>query len=305
MDISIIIPTKNRNTILKKTVEHVCEAVKDVEAEIIIVNDSKINKVEIDKQNNNIYFFDNPGNGVSSARNFGASVAKAELLLFLDDDMLIFEENIKTVLMLHNRFPGIVFNLNSTYPPELLKQCQKLQFGRYLIRYGFTSLRGWGGGEQWKEWNDAEMFEVDTLAAFFLPISKSIFNKIGGFDERILFPAEDYDFSVKLKNNNMGLYIYPKSIIHHNEADRIDIKSWLERKKVGGHGHKVAVKFGYNEFKKPYSCIKVVVHKLIFKVRNIMFIILNLIPNIKLLDFIYFRIVNRLLGAYIYTGYTE
>ncbi len=304
--ISVIIPTKDRNSILRHTVKQGLKALEKIEADIIIVNDSKTNKIDIGEiHRNNVHIFDNPKSGVSAARNFGASVAKADLLIFLDDDMLIFKENIETTLALHRRFPGISFNLNWTYPPDLLNQCQKLQFGRYLIKHGFTSLRGWGGGERWKEWDDVEMFEVDALTAQFLTISKSAFNAVGGFDEKIPFPVEDYDFSVRLKNIGIKLFIYPKSTVYHNEADKINVKSWLERKKIGARGHKFALQFRYQKFYKKYSYLKVLLHKYFWKKKNLCISVLEIIPNIKLFDFIYFIIINRLLGAFIFKGYTE
>ena len=83
--ISIIIPTKDRETIFEKTLYSALKAVEGYDIEIIVVNDSKEHKVLLKDKYPNVIVVDNPKEGVASARNLGARIAKSDLLLFFDD----------------------------------------------------------------------------------------------------------------------------------------------------------------------------------------------------------------------------
>ena len=93
--LSIIIPTKDRTEILKLTLQKAIEAIEGFEIEIIVVNDGNeiIQKIE----NPKIQYHNNPKKGVTTARNYGASLAQSDLLLFLDDDMWITKETINGI----------------------------------------------------------------------------------------------------------------------------------------------------------------------------------------------------------------
>ena len=68
MQLSIIIPTKDRGDIFYKTLSCAVEATVHIQAEIIIVNDSRTGRPDVRKFSNmNIKLLDNPKAGVASA----------------------------------------------------------------------------------------------------------------------------------------------------------------------------------------------------------------------------------------------
>ena len=90
MDISIIIPTYNRNNLLYKHLAIAFQELSGLSYEILVINDSKTNIVNIPQDwQSAISVYNNPKQGVASARNYGASLAKSDNLLFVDDDMII------------------------------------------------------------------------------------------------------------------------------------------------------------------------------------------------------------------------
>ena len=91
--VSVIIPTKERESILFDTLARLAGALNGVVAEVIVINDSKTSNLVLLKDFDFAIVVDNPGQGVASARNFGASLAKSDLLWFIDDDMWI-EKNL-------------------------------------------------------------------------------------------------------------------------------------------------------------------------------------------------------------------
>jgi glycosyltransferase involved in cell wall biosynthesis len=301
--LSIIIPTKDRNDIFFKTLKNAYSAIADIDAEIIVINDSRTNTIEVDAlYQSKVIVYRNPKRGVASARNLGAAKAKANLLLFLDDDMLISQQNIQTTLKLHQAYNNCCINLNWIYPPHLTEKIVHTQFGRYLIHYGFTSLKGWNKGEFWS--ND-HLFKTSGITSQYLSMEKKIFDEMGGYSEN--FPHagfEDFEFAQRLKQKDINFYIYPLSMVHHNEEDRLQVKPWLQRKKRGGETRRVAVEMGFNYIAIRYSSFKTFILSSIVFFKSIIMVGISILPNVKLLDGVYFKLVNILLAAAIFEGYT-
>jgi GT2 family glycosyltransferase len=302
--LSVIIPTCNRDLLLNETLQNLFSALSNIDAEIIVVNDSKTQKPIISFSFNNIYLLNNPKNGAASARNFGARHAQGKYLLFLDDDMILLPQSIPKLISLAKEHSYSCFNLNWTMYPPLLEKISPTLFGKYLIHYGFTSLQGWyGTKEQWQENN---LIKVSSIASYALWIEKEIFWKIGGYAEDIPFAGfEDYILSENLRKNNVNMYVYTTILAYHNEADRVDLLSFLERKKRGGATRAAAVKLEYKELDLNHSLLKRFVY-LIFYYLNLKILFLffaKILEKQNRFERIYFRIVNILLGIYHFEGY--
>ncbi|MBK5284705.1 MAG: glycosyltransferase [Bacteroidia bacterium] len=303
MLISIIIPTKERETIFFLTLESICSAAKNIDAEIIVVNDSKNTSLKIPLSYHKVRLFDNPKSGVASARNLGASAAQAETLLFIDDDILVDEENLITAIKLIDKYPCSTINLNWTYPEYLQEKIKITSFGRYLIKKGFTSLKGWNNAANW---NDESIFESNGITSQFLVIRKNDFLKINGYNENFPFAGfEDYDFSKRLKKSGVKTYIYPLSMVFHNEEDRIKPRPWLQRNMRGGVSRRKAVEQGYPDLNIIQSRLKYLAYLIMVKCKPILFFLESIIPNHSVFDIIYFRLINLLLGTSIFEGYNK
>jgi glycosyltransferase involved in cell wall biosynthesis len=299
VELSVIIPTKDRDDVFSRTLQSVCEALRDVAAEVIVVNDSKTRTVVPDPAYaSHVTVLNNPKSGVASARNLGAAHARGRLLLFLDDDMLVSRENIQATLQLHRLYANCCINLNWIYPPELTSTIQKEPFGRYLIHYGFTSLEGWNRGASW----DANgLFPTEGITSQYLSMERAVFVASGGYTEG--FPHagfEDFDFAKKLKKEAVDFYIYPLSIAYHNETDRLNLPAWLARKERGGETRRVAVAMGHQELALHYGTFKKAALHGIAWFAPCLPLVLKLAP-----DALYFRIINILLATAIYKGYTK
>ena len=300
--LSIIIPTKDRGNIFSKTLQATYVATETINSEIIIINDSKIKPLLIDSiYNDKVRLINNPKSGVASARNLGVKESKYEHLLFLDDDIIISKENIHELISLSSVYKHAAINFNWEYPPDLMKKIERTQFGRYLINIGYTSLKGWNKG---LKWDDTKLFEADLIASYFLYINKSDFDLIGGYNES--FPhagAEDYEFAIRLKKAGIKGLCYPLSMVLHNEEDRTEVLPWLERKERSAETRKIAVLLGHERVAINSSAGKIRFIKGIYLSKSMLFLLLKIIPNKKLFDFLYFKTVNILLTSFLYNGY--
>lgn len=301
--ISIIMPTCDRGEVFDISKKAVLNAIVNFKVEYIVVNDSKKASIMLtDSELLQMQVFDNPKKGVASARNFGASKAKGDILMFLDDDVVIQSENMKAIFEIIEKIDmdKSCFNLDWVYPPQLMDEISKTQFGRFLITHDFTTMKGWSNDPNWKE-ND--FFEVPGLASHCLIIKKQHFDKINGYNEQ--FPHagfEDDDFSKRIAKF-LKIYLTTDSVVWHNESDRVEPISWLARKERGGQTRKIAVDLGREELKLDYSAFKASAYSVIHASQNQILYLLNRIPNNEKNDSIYSKGIKLLLGASIYKGY--
>ena len=133
--ISIIIATRDREEILWRSVEKAIAAMENKLAEIIIVNDGDKPLMSPPAFEGKIRCVDNPSKGVSSARNFGATMSKGSVFFFIDDDMWIIPDAIDWIA---NHFADdlnshSVYNLNWEYPPGLYAKLTSSKVGMFLL----------------------------------------------------------------------------------------------------------------------------------------------------------------------------
>ncbi|MBS1558112.1 MAG: glycosyltransferase [Bacteroidetes bacterium] len=300
MRVSIVIPTKDRGKIFDEGLRSIVKATHGIDAEIIVINDSRQSTPTIPSEFTNVRLIQNPKSGVASARNFGASISQAEYLLFIDDDFLIPPQAISLALEIAEQNPQKIHLFNWVYPPEAEHKLSQFQFGRYLVAFGFTSVQGWLGDD----WREEEVFELRDGASYFLPIKKSIFNEIGGYNEK--FPhagAEDFDFVQRAKENGIRFYLDKRCLLYHNELDRINLKNWLNRKKRAGETIKMAVHLGHERLTIKYSLKKRLTFKTLSGTKFVLFGLLKLLPNVRGFDWVYFKITNILLAVSLFEGY--
>ncbi|WP_026462941.1 glycosyltransferase family 2 protein [Adhaeribacter aquaticus] len=300
--LSIIIPTYNREKILHKTLLAANKAIEDLDAEIIVVNDSKINTPVFSEKFVKTILVNNPLQGPASARNFGEKLASAPNLLFMDDDFIINASCLKEVLKSLGTFPNDCFNFPNQYPPELYNKIKKTQFGRYLIAKGVTATK-----DTWSaHWKETELFEnPGGLGSGFLAIKKQLFKQTGGYDQSCIFAGEDEDLLNKLKQFNARVFINPFCTVYHNEEDKTEIKSWLYRQYIGKKTSlQWQVSIG-NNIDWPYSPFKSFILPLLEELENLLLGILKMIPNTKYFDLLYFRIVDTLYIINLYRGFRD
>jgi GT2 family glycosyltransferase len=300
--LSIIIPTKERDHILRKTLIALENCDKPDEYEIIIINDSSSSIPVLDYLKHiSVKLYNNEKSGVASARNFGVRHAKYDTLLFMDDDIIVQKDSLLTVTSLSVKYAQAAINVNWTYPENLTQEIKESTFGRYLLHNGYTSLKGWSRGLNWR---DTQIFEVDLIASYFLIISKQSFFKAGGYNES--FPhagAEDYEFARRIKQNDIKCYCDPTHVVWHNEEDRIELLPWLNRKERSAETRKIAVSIGYIEMSINARFLRKRFLLLIYRLRNIFLLSLSLLNDKKNMDKLYFKITNLLLASYLTKGY--
>ncbi len=295
IDISIIIATRHREEILWETVDIARKAIENKNAEIIIINDGDSTLNAPYSLSRQISYHNNPKKGVSSARNFGASKAKGDILFFVDDDMWINHEAIEWINLnvIAKAKGNKVYFFNWEYPTQLKNALSETKIGRYLLSTNYHTL--WGRLHKSASQPVSGFYQYDSLGSGSLVITKEIFNRVGGYNEKLIFQGEDADLAGKLNESAIPIYIVFDITLQHNHKDRLEINNFLKRIYDGFGSEFKAVKSGmviplgqttYKGFQKMVFEISRITEK------NWIFI-LNILPNHPIIT----PFNNKLIGA--------
>ena len=117
VEISLVIPTKNRSEKLKKLLHSVLKQTV-LPKEVIIVDDSdnlrtkeliqQLKKLFLKKNIQIKYIMpsENKKKSISRARNIGAKKAKGDIIVFIDDDVVIDKNYLKEILKVFEKNPN-------------------------------------------------------------------------------------------------------------------------------------------------------------------------------------------------------
>ena len=238
----------------------------------------------------------------SAARNLGIQMADAPLILFIDNVVIIEKDHLVRTLEFHNTNPKSCLNLNWRYPPKLIEQLKRTQFGRFLLAERLIDYRSWYPGN---DFQDNALFETDVLATFYLSVEKESLNEIGGFNENIPYLTEDDDLTRRLKAAGNRLYIDSRLTVWHNESDRILPESRLSRTKLQGAARRRAVNMGLEGYEIHYSGPKKTALSFLLTMRPLFVWVAKHAPNNKLFDPIYRKNIHLLYALDIYDGYSN
>ncbi|MBS1578259.1 MAG: glycosyltransferase [Bacteroidetes bacterium] len=226
MLVSVIIVNYNVKYFLGQCLASVQNALVEVEAEIIVVDNASADGscTYLKTHFPFVKLIENKINtGFAKACNAGAVIALGEFILFLNPDTLVDENVIKEsiafiktkknagavgVQMLDGSgkflpeskrtFPSII---SSFY--KLIGLATLFSSSKKINKYGLGSL------------NKNEIHEVDALCGAFMLMHKNVFTVCNGFDENFFMYGEDIDLSYRIKQlGYSNYYLGNLSVIH-------------------------------------------------------------------------------------------
>ncbi|MBK9521674.1 MAG: glycosyltransferase [Rhodocyclaceae bacterium] len=215
--VSIVVPTFNRESLLRETIDSIL-AQTFSNYEIIIVDNMSqdgTGTYVASLTDDRIRYFRNPNQGViATSRNFGIANAQGIYIAFCDDDDLwgeaklhqqieIMESDNSCALCYSN---ALSFEGEKVISPMMVKR-------RYFSRIGLHLLRG------------------NLIPTSSVLVRKCIIQSLGGFDQsRNLIGAEDYELWLRISSENNITYIdepLVKYRIHANHSSTLSNQARL------------------------------------------------------------------------------
>lgn len=186
LSFSIVIPTHQRRDVVAAAVEALCKTDYDGEIELIVVVDGSTDGTAARLAQLDCRFplkiIEQPNGGAAHARNRGASAAKHEILLFVDDDMICDPH------MVAEHASTLGAGADAVIGETLLDPASPPGFMADAI-------------DEWLKRKDGPLTAFDVWSGQ-LSVRRSVFEAIGGFDEAFTsghaFANEDADFGVAL-----------------------------------------------------------------------------------------------------------
>lgn len=219
MKTSIIIITFNGTHKIPRLLRSI-EGLSNNDFEVIIVDDGSDDNpqkvVEALHLNFNYRLIRQVNAGRASAKNKGASLALQELLWFIDDDMRVEPETLTQHSMHHTNHPGSIC-VGSQLEDESLMVTD-------IQRYKCHISNGWKNQIEAAH-NPLGVNDLYMTSAN-VSISASLFNKIGGFDER-LRDAEDLDLVYRAYEQGVSVFYNKNAVGYH--MDLITCRSYIIR----------------------------------------------------------------------------
>ena len=189
--------------------------------EVIVIDDgSRINNLPIINEFKNrlrLSYIKQSHQGISTARNSGIKNSKGNYIVIVDDDYLLPINYLATV-----------DHFFHTHPEAYVVSFIPLSCGKSIFRHvqqtytDLALLRTVTNDE-----NKSGVFRSSSCPACCATFKRKIFDKIGYFDEE-LSGGEDFDFSLRMKEEGIPVFLLPDAYVKHWENK--SLFSFLEQR---------------------------------------------------------------------------
>ncbi len=216
LEISVIIPTYNRASMVVEAVESVL-AQEMVDFELIVIDDGSSDETEekLSVYNSRLSYYRQENAGVAAARNRGLEVSKAPLVSFLDSDDLWLPKKL-----------GTQHKFMQDHPEVWICQTEEiwLRKGRRV------------NPKRHHQKVSGDIFQRSLDLCLVSPsavmLRRELFEKVGYFDEELPV-AEDYDLWLRVAvDHQVELLPDPLVIKRGGHSDQLSSRSSIDRYRI-------------------------------------------------------------------------
>ena len=211
MTTSIIVPTHNRHGALAALLNDLSRQDSRHSIEVLVVDSDEGESPQtiVDKfaaKGMNVKLLIAP-NALSAKRNAGAANAAGSTLLFLDDDMRVPPNFVRSHEQAQQR-PGVVVSSQIVFPRKWINRSN---YYRYKNARHFNEYSGRSA---------PETLAPNNYVAMAFSISADDYHRIGGTDEDFqLYGGEDVEFGFRSARQGLTHVYAPDALAVHEEVD--------------------------------------------------------------------------------------
>jgi len=230
LQLSIIIVNYNVQCFLEQCIISVIAACKNIEAEIIVVDNDSTDgsKLFFNNRFKAVQFIWLKRNlGFAKANNIGLAAARGSTILFLNPDTIVPEDCFEQCLtFFHSKDKagalgirmidgsGCFLKESKRGFPSLFTSFCKLS-GLTVLFPSSTIFANYYLGHLPENKNQP----VAVLSGAFMMVDKKVLDKLGGFDETFFMYAEDIDLSYRIQKAGYLNYYFAESTILHFKGE--------------------------------------------------------------------------------------
>jgi GT2 family glycosyltransferase/glycosyltransferase involved in cell wall biosynthesis len=214
-DVSIVIPVYNHFEHTYNCLNSISKLSEFASFEVIVVDDCSTDETQklIKNVSGITYQRQKQNGGFIESCNTGAHLAKGQYLMFLNNDTVVYDKWLDSLIDVFNNYPdaGLVGS-KLVYPNNQLQEAGGIIF---------SDASGWNYGRMGnpdEPWYN-HVRTVDYCSGASILVEASVFKQVGYFDERFK-PAyyEDVDLAFLVRDQGKKVYYQPASKITHFEG---------------------------------------------------------------------------------------
>ena len=239
MQLSVIILNYNVRYFLELCVLSVQNAIKNIDAEIIVVDNNSLDgSCNMMKQRfPHVKLIENNENlGFPKGNNIGVAIARGEYICILNPDTVVAEDTFSQVLAFAQKQNdlGIVgvklIDGTGNFLPES-KRGTPTPFVAFTKITGLYKIFPNMFGQYYAQHlSENKSGKVEILVGAFMLLKRDLYNKIGGFDENCFMYSDDIDLSyMALKKGKSNYYFHGTSVIHYKGESTIKDGIYMKR----------------------------------------------------------------------------
>ncbi len=223
--VSIIIPNKDNRDILKKCIDSILEKSTYDNYEIIVAENNSTEPEtfeyykEIEKDSRIRVIKWEKGFNFSAINNFAAGYAKGEYIIFLNNDIEVKTPSwIEGMLGNAQRKDVGIVGCRLIYPDNTIQHAGVVIGIGGIAANIFTDLPAARSGYMHRA---STQVDYSAVTAACMMISKSLFEKIGGFEEKLTVAFNDIDLCLRVREENyLVVYDAYVEMIHYESKTR-------------------------------------------------------------------------------------
>lgn len=242
MQLSIIILNYNVRYFLEQCVLSVTKALKDIDGEIIVVdNNSTDGSCDmIQKYFPSVKLIQNKANlGFPRGNNQGVAVASGKLICILNPDTVVAEDTFHKIMARHNAMApnvGIIgcklIDGTGCFLPESKRGIPTpwVAFTKIAGLYKLAPKSKTFNAYYASHLSEHQSGEVEILVGAFMILERELYLKVGGFDENCFMYSDDIDLSYMVfKQRKFNYYFHNTTSIHYKGESTTRDKEFVNR----------------------------------------------------------------------------